>query len=42
MFIRPRQKRFDDLSDEVADVFGATAFLLRGTDGMVAALWEGA
>jgi hypothetical protein len=30
-------KRLDDLSDEVAEVSGATAFLLRGTNGMVGA-----
>lgn len=35
-------ERVDDLSDEVAEVSGATAFLLRGTDGMVAPLWDGA
>jgi hypothetical protein len=32
------KERLDDLSEEVADVSGATAFLLRGTDGMVAPL----
>ena len=35
-------ERLDDLSDEVAEVSGATTFLLRGTYGMVAPLWEGA
>jgi hypothetical protein len=35
------KERLDDLSEEVADVSGATAFLLRGTDGIVAPLWEG-
>ena len=35
------KEKLDDLSKEVADVFGATAFLLRGTDGMVVPLWEG-
>ena len=36
------KERLDDLSEEVADVSGAIAFLLRGTDGMIAPLWEGA
>ena len=29
-----------NMSEEVADVFGATAFLLRGMEGMVTPLWE--
>ena len=30
------KERLEDLSEEVADVSGATAFLLQGTDGVVA------
>jgi hypothetical protein len=30
----------DDFSDEVAEVSGATTFLLQGTDEMVAPLWK--
>jgi hypothetical protein len=32
----------DDFSEEFADVSGATAFLLRGTEGRVTPLWDGA
>ena len=32
----------DGFSEEVADVSGAMAFLLRGMEGMVTPLWEGA
>ena len=35
-------ERVDDLSDKVPKVSGATTFLLRGSDGMVAPLWDGA
>lgn len=34
--------REDDFSEEVAEVSCATAFLLRGTEGRVTPLWEGA
>ena len=34
------KERNDDMSEEVADVSGAAAFLLRGTEGMVTPLWE--
>ncbi len=36
------KEREDDFSEEVAEVSGAMAFLLRGTDGLVAPLWAGA
>jgi hypothetical protein len=36
------KEREDDLSKEFADVSGATAFLLRGTEGRVTPLWDGA
>ena len=32
----------DDIFEGVASISGATALRLRGTDGMVAPLWEGA
>ena len=35
------KERLDDLSEEVVDVSRAIAFLLRGTNGIVAPLWEG-
>ena len=34
------KERDDDMSEEVADVSGATAFLLPGTEGMVTPLWK--
>ena len=33
-------ERLDDHPEEVADVSGATTFLLPNTNGMVAPLWE--
>ena len=36
------KKTDDDLSEEVVDVSGATAFLLRCTEGMMTPLWDGA
>ena len=33
--------REDDFSEEVVDVSGVTAFLLRGTEGRVTPLWDG-
>jgi hypothetical protein len=36
------KERQDDMPEEVAEVSGATAFRLRGTDGMVTPLLEGA
>ena len=33
-------ERLYEFSEEVADVPVATTFLLQGTDGMVAPLWE--
>lgn len=35
-------ERLDDHPEEVADVSGATTLRLRGTDGMVGPLWDGA
>jgi hypothetical protein len=36
------KEKEDDLSGEFANVSGATAFLLRGTEGRVTSLWDGA
>ena len=36
------KKREDNLSVEVAEESGATALFLRGMEGMVTPLWEGA
>ena len=36
------KEKEDDFSEEDAKVSGATAFLLRGTEGSATPLWEGA
>ena len=36
------KEREDECFEEVAEVSGAMAFLLRGIEGMVTPLWEGA